>query len=176
MLIQYKMYTITYSCNSACTGNKHEPLASWKTKQLHHKSKLNFSLAVLAFWSLLSHNMVTNPFKAEGLLPKLESGSVIRLCLYKYNLSWSNPSKDICVYIYIETEHMTGSRRFQETEKEPATCFLLYNQTNTVLNLKEFSLASTEDTTLLVNRDFACPIILPMFPCNTRLTTLLWKQ
>jgi len=30
---------------------------------------------------------VTNPFKIEVLLLKLESRSVIRLCVYKYNLS-----------------------------------------------------------------------------------------
>jgi hypothetical protein len=70
--------------------------------------------------------------------------------------------------MYIETEHMKGSRRFQEIEKEPTICFLLYHQTNIVLSLKEFSLASTQDIALSVNRDFACLIILPMFPCNTR--------
>ena len=59
-------------------------------------------------------------------------------------------SKDMCMYT--ETEHMKGSR-IQEIENEPVTCFLLYHHNNIAVTLKEFSLASILDITLLVNTD-----------------------
>jgi len=43
----------------------------------------SFTLLVIA----KPQHIVTNPLKVEAVLPKLESGSVIRLCVNKYNLS-----------------------------------------------------------------------------------------
>ena len=54
----------------------------------------SFTLLVIA----KPQHMVTNPFKVEVLLPKLESESFIRLCMYKYNISQPTLSKDIYVY------------------------------------------------------------------------------
>jgi len=122
------------------------------------------------------HKFPSAPYLAEGGEKKKLNDS---LCLNVVEItcvpdmlpslfpSWSGYGL-ISTPVCIETEHMKGLR-FQEIEKEPYTCFLLYHQTNIVLNLKEFSLASTQDITLLVSRNFACPIIvLSMFPCNTR--------